>query len=499
MGCRGSTRSASAPAIPGVGFLLGDGCEAFASGVFKTTDAGKHWEPVAGPRTASWFAGEFQNEANGVLCGAWSRLANFEQNVFNVADTDRLDGRRALLGLQVLPQKILAVGQGGLILSSVSGGKKWGEVDAEAAAGVAGQSRFSRHAAAWAPGSGSRAGRGRSSWPATIRARPGNGSGPVKPCRFMVCSSSTSAAGRSARRARFSTQRTAARPGPSSGRAANGPRSCASTPCPKSLTWIRSPDSAPKKAIFRVALRCTVPAAGSNFRHATAAQRFAAGTRLAGGLTGETLWQFPLPQYLAGLRQATRPFVLERHARRRSGPADLAATGAGPAHVAAQRGHRRRSARADQRQPGIVPDVRGPRRRPSCRPPIRRRFPNRSSNWACSPGAYLGTLPAGTGRRPTSCWTPTASATALKAATAILPGGPAGCWRRIRCRQPGQVAAGKMLSPARQRPGRGRAEAAFAGRVSPGHRGGAAGAAAHHGCRRGHEEGAVAEQFRAAG
>ena len=31
---------------------------------------------------------------------------------------------------------------------------------------------------------------------------------------------------------------------------------------------------------------------------AVADQRFAAGTRLAGGMTGETLWQFPLPQYL---------------------------------------------------------------------------------------------------------------------------------------------------------------------------------------------------------
>src|SRR5262249_9741172 len=41
------------------GYFLGDGSAQFPTGVFRTTDAGKSWEPVAGPRATSWLAGDF--------------------------------------------------------------------------------------------------------------------------------------------------------------------------------------------------------------------------------------------------------------------------------------------------------------------------------------------------------------------------------------------------------------------------------------------------------
>jgi photosystem II stability/assembly factor-like uncharacterized protein len=36
------------------GFLLGDGLDPFTSGMFRTTDGGKSWEPVKGMHAAAW-------------------------------------------------------------------------------------------------------------------------------------------------------------------------------------------------------------------------------------------------------------------------------------------------------------------------------------------------------------------------------------------------------------------------------------------------------------
>jgi photosystem II stability/assembly factor-like uncharacterized protein len=109
-------------------FLLGDGADQYPSGVFKTTDGGRTWQPVPGPRAASWQAGDFQDGQSGALAGAWSRLATLRATGFATADLDTLGGR-SLRGLQLRGNRALAVGQGGLVLTSQSAGVRWGYAD----------------------------------------------------------------------------------------------------------------------------------------------------------------------------------------------------------------------------------------------------------------------------------------------------------------------------------------------------------------------------------
>ncbi len=137
-----------------IGFLLGDGIDQFPAGVFKTTDSGRSWEPVIGARTTSWLTGDFRDARTGILAGAWSRLATLKagdvqygyighggvgfllnepllipKEKTTVAEhADWLSGRD-ITSLQILGAKTIAVGQGGLILTSVSDGKAWGFAD----------------------------------------------------------------------------------------------------------------------------------------------------------------------------------------------------------------------------------------------------------------------------------------------------------------------------------------------------------------------------------
>lgn len=98
------------------GYLAGDGSEQFPAGVFATTDGGKTWQPVNGPRSPSWRAGDF-NAEGGALGGAWNRLATVRRAQVHGIDMDALGGR-ALCGLQLRGDDAIAVGQGGLVLTS---------------------------------------------------------------------------------------------------------------------------------------------------------------------------------------------------------------------------------------------------------------------------------------------------------------------------------------------------------------------------------------------
>lgn len=140
-------------ADPKTGYLCGDGCDQFPFGVFKTTDSGKTWEPVSGPRTTSWLAADFFDRTKGVLVGAWGRLAvtrkdessqvftlptlmggavtaalGNKQKAVVAEHADWLAGRD-ITSVQILGKKTIAVGQGGLILTSTSEGKAWGFAD----------------------------------------------------------------------------------------------------------------------------------------------------------------------------------------------------------------------------------------------------------------------------------------------------------------------------------------------------------------------------------
>lgn len=107
------------------GYLLGDGSDRFPSGVFKTGDGGRSWEPVAGPRTTTWLAGDFYDGDSGILAGGWSRLATLRKQKYTLAEHAESLSGRDVAGLQILGRKTLAVAQGGLILTSGSGGSAW--------------------------------------------------------------------------------------------------------------------------------------------------------------------------------------------------------------------------------------------------------------------------------------------------------------------------------------------------------------------------------------
>lgn len=110
------------------GYLAGDGSEQFPSGVFATTDAGRSWAPVPGPRAPSWRAGDFTAEG-GALAGAWNRLATVRRGRVHSLDMDSLGGR-TLGGLQLRGEDAVAVGQGGLVLlSKQSRGSSWHYAD----------------------------------------------------------------------------------------------------------------------------------------------------------------------------------------------------------------------------------------------------------------------------------------------------------------------------------------------------------------------------------
>ncbi len=108
-----------------VGFLVGEATDAFPAGVFRTVDSGRSWEPLAGPRTSGWLAADFYDVNTGIFAGAWSRLATLRGQRITMAEHSETLAGRDVNGVQILGKKTLAVAQGGLILTSVSGGSAW--------------------------------------------------------------------------------------------------------------------------------------------------------------------------------------------------------------------------------------------------------------------------------------------------------------------------------------------------------------------------------------
>lgn len=112
-----------------MGLVAGDGSDTHGSGMFVTTDGGRSWHAVAGPRCPTWLAGDFRDSQTGVLAGAWGRLATVRDGVFNPADVDKLGGR-GVRAIRVQGQRGVACGEGGLVLlSHDSAGERWGFAD----------------------------------------------------------------------------------------------------------------------------------------------------------------------------------------------------------------------------------------------------------------------------------------------------------------------------------------------------------------------------------
>jgi photosystem II stability/assembly factor-like uncharacterized protein len=118
------------------GFVCGDGSNAFPSGMFRTADGGRTWLPIGRARVPSWRAADFTPSGmQGVVVGAWSKLGTLDNEGYHDAELDPLSGRTVhgvKLGA-VNAQKgfgpSFAVGDGGLVLVSNDGGKKWGFVN----------------------------------------------------------------------------------------------------------------------------------------------------------------------------------------------------------------------------------------------------------------------------------------------------------------------------------------------------------------------------------
>src|SRR4051812_40934173 len=92
--------------------------------MFVTTDGGRNWQPVEGPRSPAWRGGDFDADG-GALGGAWNRLATVRKGKLHGLDMDDLGGR-ANLAVRWRGADAVAVGQGGLVLrSSKTRGTTW--------------------------------------------------------------------------------------------------------------------------------------------------------------------------------------------------------------------------------------------------------------------------------------------------------------------------------------------------------------------------------------
>jgi photosystem II stability/assembly factor-like uncharacterized protein len=304
-------RRMAANALPGLncvrfvdsqtGFALGDGTDQFATGIFRTADSGRTWQPVPGPRFPAWLAADFQDGRTGAMAGAWSRLGMLRQGNLGMADVDSLGGR-AVRGLQVVGKRAVAVGQGGLVLlSKDSAGARWGYADLRLPTEV--RACWDLHGVhcvgdqIWAvgrPGSAVLHSPDQGlSWNVftTGQPLPLNGVYFANAQRGWAVGNfgsilGTADGGKTWRVQHRSGQRAAllfvhARP----------------TGLPVDTVALTGGED----GYLAVGLRMLAPDPTSvAFEHSAEAQRLAAAMRQAGGASGEMLWQFPLPEHLAG-------------------------------------------------------------------------------------------------------------------------------------------------------------------------------------------------------
>lgn len=305
------------------GFLFGDGNDPFPFGIFKTTDSGKTWEPVPGPRTTSWLTGDFFNGKTGILAGAWSRLGTLQPDGEKISPglvtgvwlphmflpksktvlaehADWLAGRD-ITSMQILGKKTIAVGQGGLILTSASDGKAWAFTDTKLPTQVLANLDFHAvHAVKdkiWIAGRPGAAllhsDDGGATWNFQKTGQPFPLHGIHffdEKVGFAVGDVGTILATKDGGKT-WTLQHQ------------GGQRAAAL--CIHSLNKNAPVDTlallGAAEGYLTASLRVTAPDAGIvAWGRDQDARRYAAAIRTAGGMTGETLWHFPMPQHLEG-------------------------------------------------------------------------------------------------------------------------------------------------------------------------------------------------------
>ncbi len=112
------------------GFACGDGSDAFPTGMFITGDAGATWEPVKGPRVPSCRGADlFALAKEVVVAGAWGKLGSVSGGTYREAELDPLAGRTVHGVACSTNTQAFAACDGGAVLVSSDGGKKWGFVN----------------------------------------------------------------------------------------------------------------------------------------------------------------------------------------------------------------------------------------------------------------------------------------------------------------------------------------------------------------------------------
>jgi photosystem II stability/assembly factor-like uncharacterized protein len=283
------------------GFFLGDGSDPFPSGVFKTADGGKSWEPVAGPRTTTWLAGDFYVSKNGILTGGASRLARLHNDKTILADhTDWLDGRD-ITSVQILAKKALAVGQGGLCLASVKQGASWGLPDKILAADVQASLDFHSVCAVkdkvWVVGRPGSVVLASDDAGAAWRLNKTGQALPLHSVFFFDENAGWAVGDAGTILASIDGGKTWTTQHQAGKRAAAMTIHSLNKNAPlDTLVLLGAADG-----YLATSLRVTAPDLTSlAWDRSLDARRYAAAARLAGALTGETLWHFPMPQHLEG-------------------------------------------------------------------------------------------------------------------------------------------------------------------------------------------------------
>jgi photosystem II stability/assembly factor-like uncharacterized protein len=303
------------------GFVIGDGSEQYPSGIFRTADGGRSWKPVKGRRSPSWLAADFQDAQTGALAGSWSRLAKMRQGNVGTAEVESL-GSRTLHGLQIVRNRAIAVGQGGAVLVSRTSGARWGYADLKLPRDVLACLDFHGLCCtedhAWVVGRPGSVVLHSPDLGDTWELLPTRQPVPLNGVFFLNESRgwavgemgsilATSDGGKS-----WTVQHRGCTPPAGlarGGKPANGWQGANQR---AAVLFVHAlPGGLPADTVallggdegyLAVALRVAGPDPGSAApSQAAEGPRFAAAVRLAGGMAGEMLWQFPLPQHAAHL------------------------------------------------------------------------------------------------------------------------------------------------------------------------------------------------------